>query len=315
MAKQAYQTKDEMLSDLQAVLYTTIHEFGKIYDGHGSLAYVDGKGSILNNFGGSEPGTEKEFDISDMTVTRYMSMIFDYVIEGRLDTALSNNWEVVQEDIEGFFAGLSDFPLIEVNAEHFPIEGLLHLLDVMRARMLIDYSGFVLGDEGDTELDHMHLREVALLAGIDEKTARNLAHPKAKNRLVTKNWKGRTLVEIPFAREWLKQRGFKETVEFDSMLDRNLERVGFWSLHDLGAFVKGHRERKNWTLKELAAGAGLSVDDEPWLESIESGSPTFDKTRMVSLANALALPPKPFTLAVLKIIQEAEMARINNELA
>lgn len=315
MAKQIYQTKDEMLADLQAVLYSTIHEFGRVYMGRGELAYVDGNGAILNRFREWEAKAAQELDISEMIGTRYMSMIFDYVIDGRLDTQLSNNWEIVEEDIEGFFEGLRDFPLIDVNADHFPIEPLLQLLDVMRARKVLDNGGYVRGDDGDVELNHMHLREVALLAGIDEKTARNLAHPRAKNRLVTKNWKGRTLVEIPFAREWLKQRGFKETVEFDSMLDRDLDAVGFWSLPDLGSFVKGHRERRGWTLKDLASRAGKGAVDEPWIESIESGSATFDKIRMASLANALELPAKPFTVAALKVIQEAELARIKNELA
>jgi hypothetical protein len=314
MAKQIYQAKEEMLADLQAVLYTTIHEFGGVYMGRGELAYVDGNGAILNRFRGWEAKAAQELDISEMIGTRYMSMIFDYVIDGRLDTQLSNNWVVAEEDIEGFFEGLRDFPLIDANANHFPIEPLLLLLDVMRARKLLDNGGFVRGDDGDVELNHMHLREVALLAGIDEKTARNLAHPRAKNRLVTRNWNGRTLVEIPFAREWLKQRGFKETVEFDSMLERDLDTGGFWSLRDLGSFVRGHRERKGWTLTELASRIGQGVDDEPWIESIENASATFDKTRMASLANALELPVKPFTVAALKVIQEAELERIKSEL-
>lgn len=314
MAKQSYQSKDEMLADLQAVLYTTIHEFGRVYRGVGELAYVDHNGAILNRFRGWEAKAANALDISGMVGTRYMSMIYDYVIDGRLDSQLSNNWMLVEEDIEGFFEGLCDFPLIETNAEHFPIEPLLQLLDVMRARKVLDNGGFVIADEGEVALNHMLLREVALLAGIDEKTARNLAHPKAKNRLVTKNWKGRSLVEIPFAREWLKQRGFKETVEFDSLLDRDLDTVGFWSLQDLGSFVKGHRERKGWTLKELANHAGWGIDDEPWFASIESGSATFDKARMVALANALEVPAKSFAVAALKVIQEADLARIESEL-
>lgn len=84
-----------------------------------------------------------------------------------------------------------------------------------------------IGDDGDVAMNHMQLRDVTLLAGIDEKTARTLATPKAKNRLITTNWKGRAHVEIGFASEWLKNRGFKETVEVVSTLDRDLNKVGF----------------------------------------------------------------------------------------
>jgi hypothetical protein len=161
---------------------------------------------------------------------------------------------------------------------------------------------------------YVQLKDVALLAGIDEKTARNLANPKASNRLVTEKWKGRTLVAIDVARDWLIQRGYQDTVEFDSMLDRDLEKRGFWSLADLGEYVRGHREKSNMTIEALCAKAGLDSDGLGWLAELEAGRAEFDRDRFHALAVALEVSPKAFVLAALKQIQSFQLRELEAQL-
>ncbi|MDO8313143.1 MAG: helix-turn-helix transcriptional regulator, partial [Sideroxyarcus sp.] len=173
----------------------------------------------------------------------------------------------------------------------------------------------VIGDDYSTVDGYVQLKDVALLAGIDEKTARNLANPQAKNRLVTEKWKGRTLVAIDVARNWLIQRGYQDTVEFDSMLDRDLATRGFWSLADLGEYVQGHREKSNMTIEALGAKAGLDSDGLVWLAALEAGHASFDKDRLQALAVALGIAPIAFVLAALKQIQSFQLRELEAQFA
>lgn len=317
MAKPTTITKEQMVRDLQTVMYIVIHQFDRVYGGANTLALVNRQtGKEILRFNGAEADDARTLDVEDMEITEHLNRIYDYAIEGRLDKQLINDFITVFEDVIGFIDGLEHFPLIENNVENFPINTITEILKIFRARHVLDFHGYVSGDDGSTTFDHVQLKDVAVLAGIDEKTARNLANPKAKNRLVTENWNGRTLVEKDFARKWLIQRGFKDTVEFDSSLDRDIEKRGFWSLHDLGEFVRGHREKAGLSLDELIekVTGGNSIDPL-WLQELESGQARFDKDRLLALAKALGFPEKPFVLSVLKITQSAQLQELTFQLA
>lgn len=310
------------MRDLQLVLFEVVFQLNRVYGrvgefaGNVELALIDpATGVAVKRFATFDSDDIASFDIADLPVTDCMSLLYDYAVEGRLDKRLSDAWEVIYEDFESFFRGLERFPLIDMNAQSFPIDSCLALFDLVHARKMLDYGGAVFGNEAGVSLGHMQLKEVALLAGIDEKTARNLANPKATNRLVTTNWEGRALVEISFARKWLAKRGFEETVEFDSTLDRDLSKQGFWSMQALADFVRGHRERLGLTVEAVAEHANLGADGVSWIRALEAGNSAFDRHRFVELARALNIPPGPFALAVLKQIQSADLERLKSELA
>ncbi len=304
-------TKDEMLTDLQIVLYSVMEQLGRIY---GDIALVDRRDSKERiRFDGRAEDDARTLNLDELPVTEYMSMIYDYAIDGRLDKQLRNDWEIVDEDIRGFFSGLIDFPLME-NANEFPLSTITYILAVFRARRFLDLGAWVTGDDDSTVEGYVQLKDVALLAGIDEKTARNLANPQAKNRLVTEKWKGRTLVAIDVARDWLVQRGYQDTVEFDSMLDRDLENRGFWSLADLGEYVRGHREKSNMTIEVLCAKAALDSDGLVWLAALEAGRAEFDRDRLRALAVALEVSPKAFVVAALKQIHSSQLRELEAQL-
>lgn len=316
MAKQPIKSKSETLQDLNIVLYVLIQELNRIYeDGNHALALINKQtGQPVTRFDGDAETHAAELDISNYEITRCLSMLYDYAVDGRLDKELKDYGVIDDDDIATFLHGLENFPLVSNNAETFPLQGCLHVFELGRARSILDFGGWVIGEDGDIAPNHMQLIDVALLAGIDEKTARNLATPKAKNRLITTNWKGRALVEITFAREWLKNRGFKETVEVDSTLDRDLNKVGFWSLEALGEFVRGHRERLDMTERQLVDRANIGDQGHEWLKAMESGAATFDKAKLVALSEVFGVEARTFVMAALKAIQAAETSRIAAEL-
>lgn len=312
MAKTAKISKSSYLTDLQSVLYTVMEQFQRIY---GTIALIDNRSDReLIRFDGGAEEDAASLALDKLPLTVFMSMIYDYAVDGRLDKQLMNDYEVIDEDVLGFFDGLRDFPLIEANADIFPLETITHVLDVFRARVCLDNGPWIIGEGGVVARGYLQLKDVAVLAGIDEKTARNLAHPKARNRLVTENWEGRTIVEADFARQWLIQRGFKDTVEFDSALDRDLENRGFWSLADLGEYVAGHRQKSEMTVEILCEKADFDLEARDWLQNLESGKAAFDKDRLFALATVLCLKPKPFVLAALKIHQSSQWHELQNQL-
>lgn len=317
MAKPTIITKEQLVRDLQTVMYTVIHQFDHVYGGANTLALVNRQtGKEVLRFNGTDADDARMLDIVDMEITEHLNRIYDYAVEGLLDKQLIDNFITVFEDVIGFIEGLEYFPLLENNAEHFPLDTITEILKIFRARHALDFHGNVSGDDGSTTFDHVQLKDVAVLAGIDEKTARNLANPKAKNRLVTENWNGRTLVEKDFARQWLIQRGFKDTVKFDSSLDRDLEKRGFWSLHDLGEYLRGHREKAGLSLDELVNMVmGGNSFDSSWLQALESGHANFDKDKLLALAKVLGFPEKPFVLSVFKITQSAQLQELTFQLA
>jgi Helix-turn-helix domain len=312
MAKSSKITKQQMLSDLQRVLYTNIAEFNRIYGGSSALALVEGKtGNVFRFNDVNDDALVRSLNIGDMRATELLSQIYDYAVDGRLDKQLEGDFIEVCEDIIPFFEDMDDSQLIRGNVfpEDYPIGSILEIIEIFHARHKLDFG--ISFDE--FEVAHMPLKQVAILAGIDEKTARNLAHPNAKNRLVTVNREGRTYVDKEFARQWLIQRGFNETVEFDSSLDRDLAKRGFWSLGDLGDFVRGHREKAGLSQEDLIKSGGGGIDLD-WLVALEAGRGTFERDRLLSLAKVLALPDAAFVLAAYDIFHSVRRFALANEL-
>lgn len=316
MTKPLAITKEKLLQDLQVVLFTVIHQFDRVYGGANSLALVNRQtGKEVLRFDGSDTNDARLPIIEDMEITAHLLRIYDYAVEGLLDKQQAEDFITVFEDVIGFIEGLEHFPLIENNAEHFPLNTITAILKIFYARHALDFHGYVMGDDGSTTFSYIQLKDVAVLAGIDEKTARNLAGPKAKNRLLTENWNGRTLVEKSFARQWLVQRGFKDTVEVDSSLDRDLEKRGFWSLKDLGDYVRGHRERLGASLDELTKKTkDYGMIDTEWLQELESGQTTFHKDKLSALAKALCISERSFVLSVLKVTQVVQIQEVTAQL-
>lgn len=311
MAKQGIKSKAEVLQDLQVVLYVTMHELNRMYGATSEIALIDTQSHVVTTFSDRTETGAALLDISEMEVTTFLGLLYDYAVDGRLNTELNDSWEIVDEDIIGFFEGIARFPLILNNADDFPMEHCLHVLALANARRALDFGGFVVGEHYDIAGNCILLKDVALLAGIDEKTARNLAHPNAPNRLETTKWQGRTVVDRDFAREWLKARGFKETVEFDTFFERDLAKNGFGaSLSALGYFVSRHRERHGLSHEELLRRCEISPNAVEWLKQLEEGKGTYDQDKLARLAETFAIPVKPFVLAALKTFHAAEIQRL-----
>lgn len=323
MSKIEKVTKPQMLNDLQHVLYSVLEQFNHIYGGRAVIALVDrhSRDAVIR-FDGRAEEHSSDLNLDDLAVTDYMTKIYDYAIDGRRDKQMDNDWEAIFGIVEPFFDELKHFQIFKNNADASPLATISHVLNIFSARLKLDDTipaededGNILEyEDGEYVEDSLHLKQVALLAGIDEKTARNLAHPDAKNRLVTHKRGRFTLVKKDFARGWLIRRGYNDTVEFDSSLDRNLEKRGFRSLADLGEYVRGHREKSDMTIESLGEKADLDSEGIAWLQQLELGQARFEKARLLAIATKLGIPPKAFVLAVLRIFLATQLRELEAQL-
>ena len=149
MTKSLEITKEEFLQDLQIVLYSVMREFDRVYGGVNALALVNCQtGKEMLRFDGAATSDARFLNLQELEITEHLLRIYDYAVAGRLDKQLVEDFITVFEDVIGFIEGLEHFPLIENNADHFPLETITEILKIFRARHALDFHGFVVGDDG-----------------------------------------------------------------------------------------------------------------------------------------------------------------------
>lgn len=249
----------------------------------------------------------KDIDPSKFTVTEVLLEMYDYGVDG-LRRTITHNWIDFATDTEAFIIGLMNFPLLYESGIEYRLDLTSHVLRLATARWKLD------DEEGMSTCDNssepwycgiLTLGEVALLAGMDEKSVRNATNPKVKNYLRTFNSGSRTYVNAQDAREWLSgRRGFKPTVNIES--ERDLTKVGFFSAMDFGSFIRTKREKKNLDITEVSRKLSLEKWPPEKLAELENGHFFMDRAMLEILADILTLQKKPFLTACLGLHQKIE---------
>lgn len=306
-------TKQELLTELRNVLFALSRELGRIYAPENAPLLMGFTKEDCPTTGAMDDELREEAKIDQFTVTGYMSDLYDYAILGILHANLRDDWEIVQDDIKGFFDGLRDFPLLSNNTDDYSLDKLLQVIELSCLRMALDEGGYSVLDDGTTLWGHIALKDLAYLAGIDEKSIRNMATPKAKNPLKTVKHGSRTFVEIEVAKEWLRQRGFKETEFRSRNAERDFDSNSFLSPADLGGFIREKREHLSCSLGELAARIG-GEDALNQIQQLEQGHLHFETRFIAAMGEALKLNVRQFVLAVLQLHQREEAAAVEREL-
>lgn len=305
-------SKQELMAEVRNVLFALSRELGRIYNHTDAPRLMGFSADECPTTGEMNEELREQASIDQFAVTAYMSDLYDYAMLGVLHADLRDDWEIVQEDIKGFFDGLRNFPLLSNNADDYSLEKPLQVIELSCLRMAIDEGGYCNLEDGGVLWGHIALKDLAYLAGIDEKSIRNLATPKSKNPLKTVKHGSRTFVEMEVAKEWLRQRGFKETEFRSRNSERDLSMTGFLSFTDLGAYVREMRQRAELTLPQLASQMGFDTA-EP-IGQLEQGIWSFDVGFFTQLAQVLHLDVRAFVLSVLALHQRDEASRIERQL-
>jgi hypothetical protein len=160
----------------------------------------------------------------------------------------------------------------------------------------------------------MDLRQMALLAGLSEKTVRMAAMRTGEGpELITVRRDNRTWVEPEEALRWLStKRNFRPT----RFRDRDmLQAIAPTNLSQLQWVLRSLRERIGLPVNELASRLGWDARTTNEYERLEQGEPTFDPaplsvSRLIALGQILGMKdPRAFARAAARVLAELIIER------
>lgn len=316
-------SKQELLHELRGVLVNFAYALGHLYCHKNSYRLLGLECQINPEEKYQDPFIENEgllasLNIDDFWVTSEVSMLYDYAFEA-IDYGV--DWSVISEDINPFINDLSNSELLATTVTAF--SGLT--TTVRKCKQVIDIASaraYLSGDDNcylseDTPADHLSLRQIAWLAGIDEKTARNLAGPKSKQPLKTVSVGSRTYVAFDVAKAWLQARGqYKEIVRASPEDIRDFNLRGFASLDDLNRYIDSQCARLQITRSKLTELLAQSIPSgEEGLRSLTSDGVLTSADFSMALGNILQAEAKSFSLALFKLCQKIAQEKFETAIA
>jgi hypothetical protein len=278
-------------------------------------------------------------DVAHTDFAAYLETMYRFAYQGLVDV----DWEPMEQDtgytwVSAILMDMERSWFLEEWSGGYSGEGAGSIdrcravAELANARMTLE-SGkpFCLflqgrGRENDIDEDSLSVRQMALLAGMEEMSIRAAANPKRRNVLRTYSDNGKTRIALEVAREWLESKGrYVRTRYYSSGRNIALGNTTFRNLNDLFLLV----ERRLSHVRILGAGgqvhAGGDVVDylEARAEMAGEGQ-TFDLEQeramlsspdfLRSAAEVLELPVDLFTLRVRELLATEELEAVRRRL-
>lgn len=320
-------SKSELLDELRLTLFTFAREIGRAYTFAGAFRLLgleppeDEEGPYPDPFVTAQVDPIESVDLASLWITPFASALYDFAFEGRYDPLL--DWSAVCEDLYPFLRSVEAHETVVDSVGMPRLLRLVLELGVARAVVNGDCEEIIPirppeREEPDTRFGgFLPLRQVALLAGVDEKTVRNAsANPKAP--LKSKSIGGRAYFAVDDVREWLDKRGqLLPTVMVKPSATRDLKAQPFTSAEDLALFLEDRRATVGmaWDATDASGQRRIPELALAWTASTQPmASPSFDLEAALALADALQLPAGDFVPAVLELFQKIEQERVRAEL-
>lgn len=201
--------KQETMDQLAAFMHLFAYSVGRVY----------GSGAIPGLLG-VEPGTfemyatkPEKLDFSSTSLWQAVSDMYDFGIDGVPTADFGMTFPDSQyADAELFFQALQT-PAMELylQEDEAKLPRLaIRAVQTAVARHILEggerYTDFEAMDGGGYGADHLSIKEMALLASMDERSVRNACNPKLPGALQTVQVGKRTMVTREEARRWLAGR-------------------------------------------------------------------------------------------------------------
>ena len=270
-------TEKEMMSDLRNIILGIVQRLGYIFGGGSDIVSPDGqKGPWVFSFCARDVDDlmEEDIDISHLEIARLMSRFYHYAYHGIAPR---------DEHIMDFVANAEDFIESVRAAEHVSINNhygsgngvCVHIYELGFARWCLDHNGSV------------NLKQLALLAGLDEGTVRNAASKSGDKKLRTsKTLEGRTYVDSEVAYAWLSsKRGFVPTVWHEP--DEESDPSDFSDVAGFIRFIRWKRKSQKLSVGDAAKATHIPLFSEERWAAIENGLETPAVTDFGGIAGAL----------------------------
>lgn len=271
-------------------------------------------------------------DIESIGTANTLLQLYDYGVQGILDTSMEN-----LDDCECFASWMSRI-LYDLSRSMFLLEwseyageqtsisikNCVYICELANARLMLEGAeeGFFLEDRDSGALS---IHQMALLSGMTEASIRTLANPKRKNRLITENFNGQTIIESEHGKVWLKSKGRYVTIKkvrnsgSDDFTKRKFQTVSEFEraiecrqnylreemgLHDLDTKIK------ETGLKLIPA----QILDSPFFCDVIGEDQLLNTELMQRLGFALELPPVQFALRAAETVIQEKLRAIERKL-
>lgn len=319
-------SREEMHAELRMALYQTLR----------SIAFLSREKIALRLIGTTDKAThgqganwllspesapeDFDFDPKEWEIVETMDRLYDYAINGEARVPLHQ----MADETEYTFAAayIYDFANAHLiddinNGEGPNVQKCLHVAQLGAARVALDGGERYFHFGRPTSFTGLSIREVALLAGMEESSVRNASVKGKAGALKTFQDDGNTLVTCEDALEWLKGRkGFVPTSYRDKLGEIDLTVHSFASLHEIDDYMDARLKALGLKPENVARRMKTSHKAAKiffGLYFAEEGSR--DPLALERLANLLAVSTEVFVLRVQEAANQDEARKIRKALA
>lgn len=261
---------------------------------------------------------DQSFSIDDLYATRSVEQFYDYGLMGvrnmgSVDSGGANDWTFAY----GLIWDTSQSILISesLSGDTVSAQKCLYAAKAFFARLVLDGNErtFIYGNESIPS-DMLSIPEVAILAGLDERTVRNATSKSATNRLGTDVVDNSIFIPREAALVWLQnKRGFIPTRVGDDLPSQAVLNEGFVTPSEAGDFVRKNRERLQLDQVGLLAKAGVTMDPTG-LDAIEAGQIINDEAALNAIGIALGFNGQLFALRLLEAKQKQNLRDLQHRI-
>jgi hypothetical protein len=272
-------TKAEMHADLRSVL-TRLVSFTLWAAGEEKALQLIGSSRRVEDmtwtlFDSHASPDDLGLEIQHWPITDTFDVLYDFAVhavarypmsEFANETSASNSAALVYDLANSLLADEFSHPRDQG-------QKCVHIAQLAAARCVLEgYERMIIfstRDAEDESSEDLTIRDVALLAGMEEASVRNAANPKLPNPLITKKVSGSTLVEPKHAKAWLEARDRYTPLQHKAHgRDIDLAKAGFKSAHEIWSVLQGRAEARGINLEKVLAGLGLEFPDSTMPEQV-----------------------------------------------
>lgn len=308
-------SKEEMLEELTQVLLDYTMQLRRIY-----------RGNNINLFGvdvtlpsNEEDIRAEEKNILNFPFGHWMAEAYDYAVHGIMTEDLETDWEVLDENYFSFIDDVNESIFFEKNTVYGrKFDKCMKIVELSKARALLDFGSLIPLDHSQHAFNHIQISDIAILAGLDERSIRNMTNKNHKNYLRTEKIGSKTYISIDVALEWLVKRGFKKTVMVKKNIDRDIDKFGFLTTLDLAKFLVDNAENMSIPKDKEGKYCFSDLSATEYFNEIIAGlfqsKLTFDFDMLAKVADELAINKVDFMKSCFKLYQEVETTELMNKI-
>jgi hypothetical protein len=310
-------TKAEMMDEFKEIVYQYARGACFCLDEEAGYRMLFGRspGNTNDLFHFMSPDVDSRtydepFSINHFQVTKSIEQFYDYGLLGirnmpQVESGGANDWTFAY----GLIWDTSRSVLISesCNGESVDARKCLYAAKAFFARLILDGSERTYIDSDESvPSDMLSISEVAILAGLDERTVRNATSKSAANRIETAIVDSNIFIPREAALAWLiTKRGFTPTRIGEELPAQAVLNDSFSGTQEAGDYVRKVRERLNLSPKALLERANVTMDAAS-LNQIEEGDFPSDERSLTAIGNALGLNGVLFALRLIEAKQKYE---------